>query len=121
MKKITVIGVLVWMIIMLCSCEKDKKELADMSTSDEGEYQAIIWDDRTYVPYCAISNSERGEKIGIVNGDKNDQIFQYNDYPVEEWIISFYHSGEMDNSMLMRELHVTEIPEGLKSDYDWNN
>lgn len=121
MKRIIIIGILVCVIITLCSCGSNKRDLEDMSTLNNGEYQAIIWNDKTYVPYCAISNSDRGEQIGIVNGDKNDQIYQYRGYSVEEWIISFYHSGEMDNSMLMRELNVTEIPSGLKSEYDWNN
>lgn len=121
MKRITVIGILVCLIITLSSCGKNKKDLEDMSTLDTGEYQAIVWKDKTYVPYCVISNSERAEQIGIVNGDKNNQIYQYSGRPVEEWIISFYHSGEMDSSMLMRELSVTKIPEGIQSEYDWNN
>ena len=121
MKRITVIGILVCLIITLCSCRKNKEDLEDMSTLDTGKYQAIVWNDKTYVPYCAISNSERGKQIGIVNGDKNNRIYQYSSYPVEEWMISFYHSGEMDSSMLMRELSVTEIPEGIQSEYDWNN
>lgn len=91
-----------------------------MATLDKGEYQAIVWNDKTYVPYCAVNNSERGDQIGIVNGDENDQIFQYSEYPVEEWLIAYYHSGEMDSSMLMRELRVVEIPEGLQSEYIWN-
>jgi hypothetical protein len=48
------------------------------------------------------------------------QVYQYRDCPVGEWIISYYDSGEMDSSMLMKEEGVTEIPEGLQSEYDWN-
>ena len=29
-----------------------------------------------------------------------------------------YHSGEMDNPMLMKEQSVTDIPEGLETEYD---
>jgi hypothetical protein len=121
MKKFTVIGILVCLVITLCACGKNEKKLVDMSTYDTCDYQAIVWKDKTYVPYCAISNSERGEQIGIVKGNKDHQIYQYGSHPVEEWIISFNHSGEMDNSMLMRELSVTKIPEGIQSQYDWNN
>lgn len=121
MKRITVIGILVCLIITLSSCRKSDKDLVNMSTLDRCEYQSIVWNDKTYVPYCAISNSERGDQIGIVNGDKNNQIYQYSGHQVEEWIISFYHSGEMDGSMLMRELSVTKIPEGIQSEYEWNN
>ena len=37
------------------------------------------------------------------------------------WIISFYKSGEMDNSILMKEINVKQIPDNLKSDYELNN
>jgi hypothetical protein len=121
MKKIVVISILLCLMLTFIFYKKNEKDLVNMSILDKGEYQAIVWNDKTYVPYCAISNSERGELIGIVNGDKNDQIYQYNNYPIEEWIISFYYSGEMDNSMLMRELSVKEIPDGLHSEYNWNN
>jgi hypothetical protein len=91
-----------------------------MSTKDTGEYAAIVWGDKTYVPFCAVNNSERGVQLGIVDEDDNNQIYEYKDHSVEEWVISFYHSGEMDGSMLMREIKVTEIPDGLKSEYEWN-
>lgn len=121
MKRIASVGILVCLIITLCSCGKNKKDLENMTTLVTGKYQAIVWNDKIYVPYCGISNAERGEQIGIVDGDKKNQVYQYRSHPVEEWIISFYHSGEMDSSMLMRELNVTKIPEGLQSEYDWNN
>ena len=121
MKRIAAIVILVCLIITLSSCGKNNTTLEAMSTIDAGKYQAIVWKDKTYVPYCGVDNSERGEQIGIVNGDKNDQVYQYSNHPVEEWIISFYHSGEMDTCMLMREVNVTDIPKGIQSEYDWNN
>lgn len=122
MKRTTVIGILVCLIITLCSCGKNEKGLENMSTLDRGQYRAIVWDAKTYVPYCAISNNERGNQIGIVNGNVNHQIYEYSNHQVDDWIISFYDSGEMDgSSMLMRELSVTEIPDGIHSEYNWNN
>jgi hypothetical protein len=56
-----------------------------------------------------------------VDGDDKDQIYEYKGYPEDQWIISFYDSGLMDGSMLYREIAVTEIPDGLKSEYDWNS
>lgn len=45
--------------------------------------------------------------------------FKYNGYSVDEWIIDFYI---VDNiAMLMKEIDVTDIPDGLESEYDWNN
>lgn len=44
-------------------------------------------------------------------------MYEYRAYSTDEWIISFYRSGEMDNSMLMKEINVTEILDNLQSDY----
>ena len=48
-------------------------------------------------------------------------MYEYRAHSTDEWIISFYKSGEMDNSMLMKEVNVTEIPDNLQSDYKWDN
>jgi hypothetical protein len=106
---------------MLCSCGQSNKKLENMTTQENNDYVAIVWGNRTYVPFCAVDNSEQGAQIGIVNGDKNDQVYEYKDYSTDNWIISFYKSREMDSSMLMKEINVTEIPNNLKSDYEWNN
>lgn len=121
MKRMVYIVVFVLFIITLCSCGQKTKQLENMSTLDTDKYVAIVWGDKTYVPFCAISNSERGKKIGIVNSDENDQVYEYKGYSTDKWVISFYNSGEMDSSMLMRELNVKDIPKGLKSEYEWNS
>ncbi len=80
----------------------------------------IRWNNRRYVPYCAVSNSDRGAQLGMVDGDESDLIYEYKGYAPEDWIISFLQSGLMDSGMLMRETHVTTIPDGLQSKYEWN-
>lgn len=107
--------------IMLSSCGQNNKKIENMETQESNDYLSVIWRDKAYVPFCVVDNKERGIQIGIVNGDKKDQIYEYKDYSTEEWIISFYKSGEMDTSMLMKEINVTEIPNNLQSDYEWNN
>ncbi|MBQ9614098.1 MAG: peptidoglycan DD-metalloendopeptidase family protein [Lachnospiraceae bacterium] len=93
----------------------------EMFVSFAGEdYTEIRWQGRTYVPYCPVDNRDRGAKLGHVGEDENDEIYEYRDYSAAEWLISFYHSGLMDSSMLMREVNVTKIPEGLSSEYWWN-
>jgi hypothetical protein len=92
-----------------------------MTREDNNDYVSIVWKNRTYIPFCAIDNSERGVQIGIVNRDKNDQVFEYKNHSTDDWIISFYKSGEMDNSELMKEINVTKIPNNLQSEYEWNN
>lgn len=119
LKKWIVFAMLAAMVTLLPACGRE--QLADMSTEVNDRYSAILWEGRTYVPYCAISKSQCGEQIGIVNGDKNDRVWEYKGFSAQEWIINGYVSHLMDGTMLCREINVTEIPEGLQSEYEWNN
>ena len=121
MKKLIYFISIFSMSIMLSACSDNNKQLENMSTKETNDYVSIIWEDRTYVPFCVIDNNKRGRKIGIVNKDKNDQVYEFKGYSTDDWIISFYKSGEMDNSMLMKEVNVKQIPDNLESDYEWNN
>lgn len=90
-----------------------------MTTEVHDDYVAIVWEDKVYVPYCVISKTECGEQIGTVDNSKDDKIYEYKGYSVDEWIIDFY---AVDNiAMLYREINVTNIPDGLESEYEWNN
>ena len=103
---------------MLCACST-QHNLVEMNTKEENSYVAIIWDDKTYVPYCAFSKSDCGRQIGIVDGDKDDKVFEYKGYSSDEWIINYY-ANNMDTIMLLREIDVTDIPDNLHSEYEWN-
>ena len=116
MKKALSISLIIAILFSLCACSQ--QELADMGTDENDDYVAIIWEDRTYIPYCAISKSDCGKQIGIVNGDKDDRVYEYKGYSTNEWLINSYI---MDSAMLYREINVTDIPSGLESEYDWNN
>ena len=110
--------------VFLSSCKADRKTGAELLRYTSGEtdaYAYIAIDDKIFVPFSAADNSDRGEQIGIVNGDKKDKIYTYRDCSPDEWIIEFYDSGEMDSSMLLKEENVTDIPAGLTSEYPWNN
>ncbi len=113
-KKRALAGVLAGLV--LCALSACGKELADMARVDAGDYAAIVWDGRTYVPFCAVTG--RGEQIGIVDGDKNDRVYAYGDCSTDEWIVNAYTH---DAAMLFRESSVTEIPDGLYSEYSWND
>ena len=104
--------------VVLCACST-QHNLVEMNTKEENGYVAIIWDDRTYVPYCAFSKSDCGRQIGIVDGDKDDKVFEYKGYSSDEWIINYY-ANNMDTIMLLREIDVTDIPDNLHSEYEWN-
>ena len=73
-------------LIVLCACGKNTN-LIDMSTTEGDEYMAIIWEDRTYAPFCTISKSDCGTQIGYLNGETDDRICEYKDYPTDEWNI----------------------------------
>ena len=61
MKKILSLLLVIIAVFSLCSCSK--RDLANMTTLVTDEYSAIVWDDRIYVPYCAISKSECVSKL----------------------------------------------------------
>lgn len=113
------ISMLILCLSMMIGCSK-VDDLENMSSIEIKDYRAITWNDKIYVPFCAVDNSDRGKQIGIVDNDEDDQVYEYKGYSIDEWLISFYHSGEMDNSMLMREINVKNIPKGLYSEYEWN-
>ena len=115
MKRMLPFMFIMTVIISLCSCSK--QDLADMATSVNDEYAAIVWEDRTYVPYCAIDKTQCGQQIGIIDNDEDDKVFEYKGYSVDEWIINYY---VMDGAMLYKEINVTDIPGGLQSEYEWN-
>lgn len=88
---------------------------------DNGEYAALVWQGRTYVPYCAVDKSALGRQIGgSDNGGVQEDYYTYEDYSGREWLIVYPRSGLMDSPMLYREQSVWEIPEGLESEYAWN-
>lgn len=82
MKKILSLLLVIIAVFSMSSCSK--QDLANMTTLVTDEYSAIVWDDRIYVPYCAISKSECGQQIGIVDGDKDDIVCEYKGYSSDE-------------------------------------
>lgn len=120
MKKILYSNICLWCFVAITLCACGKQELADMATEVNDDYSAIIWEDKTYVPYCAFSKADCGEQIGIVDGDKNDKVYGYKDHSADEWIINIYGKN-LDTAMLYKEINVSNIPDGLQSEYPWNN
>lgn len=103
--------------MMLCACGKNRN-LIDMSTAVGDEYMAIIWEDRTYVPFCVVSKNDCGTQIGYLDGETDDRVCEYKDYPTEEWIANYLTVD--GGAMLFKEINVTDIPDGMESEYQWN-
>ena len=104
--------------VVLCACGGGQ-ELADISTAEGDGYMAIIWEERTYVPFCAVSKNDCGTLIGYVNGDMGDRVCEYKDYPSNEWIANYLTVD--GGALLYKEVNITNIPDGLQSEYKWND
>ena len=119
MRRTFSIFMIVVLAISLCSCSKSKQEpLADMTTSTTDDYEAIVWGDKTYVPYGALSAyGDRGHQIGIVDGVENHKVYECKGYSSDEWIVA---ALPHDAAMLYREIDVTDIPNDWQSEYEWN-
>lgn len=85
------------------------------------DYASIIYEGREYVPYCAISPRERDCYLGYVGEDEQDKVYTCKNYLEEEWLISSLETGATTECMLYKEKDVTNIPDGLSSEYEWNN
>ncbi len=115
-KAILSFAVIFALVISLCSCSE--QDLEDMTRGEGDGYATIIWGDRTYVPYGALSAyGERGKQIGTVDGDEDDRVYELKGYSSDEWIVS---SLPHDLGMLLKEVDVTDIPDGWQSEYEWN-
>lgn len=104
-------------LLTLFSCGR-KQVLPTVEAVEKEGYVAILWENRTYIPFCVISKGDCGKPIGWLEGDPEDIVSEYRDYPPEEWIANYL---TMDGgALLYKEEHVTVIPEGLESEYEWN-
>lgn len=100
---------------LLTACEKQKHELVNMSSVIIDGKRAVVWENRTYSPFCVVSKSDRGEQIGYVDGDEDDRISEYKDHSSDEWLVGWL---PMDGgAMLLKEQSVVDIPDGLEAEY----
>ena len=99
----------------LCACSKQNTELVDMASTNIDGKHAVVWEDRTYMPFCVVSKKDCGEQIGYIDGDTDNRISEYKGYSTEEWLVSWM---PMDGgAMLLKEQSVVDIPDGLEAEY----
>lgn len=116
MKRKIFIFAIIALAVLLCACSQ--RSVENMTTENGDGYEAIVWGNKTYVPYGALSAyGERGKQIGIIDGDKTYRVYECKGYSSEEWIVS---ALPHDPAMLYREIAVTDIPDGWQSEYQWN-
>lgn len=114
--------VLLFSSCLLSACSKnnvDDKIIFETGTTDE--YMYIIWEDKTYVPFCGgILKSQMGSLLGHIKNNEEDKIYELKGYSSSEWLVSFLDTKIMSSSMLFKEINVENIPDNLESDYEWN-
>lgn len=107
-----------FVLILLFACGKNA-DLIDLSTVEGDEYMSIVWEDRTYIPFCVVSKNDCGIQIGYLDGETDNRVCEYKDYATDEWIASYLTVD--GGAMLYKEVNVTDIPDGLTSEYEWNS
>lgn len=105
----------VLLCLRLYSFDKSDPIIFEMLVAKD--YAYIKYNENEYVPYSAVSPADRGEYLGYIKDDKTEEIYTFKGYSKDEWLIS-YCNGE---GMLFKEKNVTNIPDGLTSEYQWNN
>ena len=116
MKKAFFLFMIAVFVISLCACTQ--QDIENMTTEISDGCASIVWKDNTYVPYGALSAyGDRGKQIGIVDGNKDHKVYECKGYSSDEWIVT---ALPHDAAMLLREIDVTDIPDGWQSEYEWN-
>lgn len=46
-------------------------------------HRVIVWEDRIYAPFCVVSKSDCGAQRSFLNGDLEDIVSRYRDFPPE--------------------------------------
>ncbi len=86
-----VIGILVVFVMGACS----QQDLEDMTSGEGDGYATIVWGDKTYVPYGALTDyGERGAQIGIVDGDKDNRVYELKGYSVDKSLFEIVDLSE---------------------------
>ena len=116
MKKIFVLFLISCLFLTaLSACIGQQRDLVDLETISMDGKRCVVWEGRTYVPFCVISKNDRGEQIGYVNGNTNDRVSEYKGYSSEEWLVSWL--GTDGGAILLKEQSVVVIPDGLEAEY----
>lgn len=134
-KEITVFSTLLFIMIVFAGCGSRLQLPENPLVFEQGsnsEYAYLTEGDRVYVPYCPYVSDMLGGCIGYCNYEAVDYgngeegepfrtyIYELQGYSSQEWIVEILDTGYTREGMIFRELNATEIPEGLSSEYKWN-
>ncbi len=107
--------------LLLTGCAGvDKSDPILFETAEREEYISVLWEGREYIPFSGLNPMQRGEYLGHIQGAPDEELYTWKGHSSEEWLISYLDSGMMPDTMLLREVNVTEYPDGIASEYEWN-
>ena len=115
---ILIIGAFAW-IKLNNTFDKSNPIIFEKGSNDN--YSYVIYQNKEYVPYSACSPKDRTKYLGYIKDDEQNEIYTFKNYSEEEWLINLLDTGATKECMLYKEKNVTNIPEGLSSEYEWNN
>ena len=128
---LTALMVLV-LVVALAACgvntgadrvEKDADNLIlfEQRINESEGYFYLKTRDKIYVPYCPYKNEYLGDLIGYYDisfDDDKVDVYEFKGYSSDEWIVDY--DSLINEGMVYRETNAKEIPEGLSSEYKWN-
>ena len=115
MKKFLCLAICMAAVLSLCSCGVQRQELVDMKSVEVDGKRCVVWEGRTYVPFCVVSKRDCGEQIGYLDGDRDDRISEYKGYSPDEWLVSWITTD--GGALLLKEESITDVPNGLEAEY----
>lgn len=104
----------------------DDPVVFEQKVNEQEGYAYLGIDDKIYVPYCPFERRYIGDCIGYCDHAQDaytsggrSYIYEFKGYSSDEWIVEY--DPEINEGMVMREINTANIPDGLSSEYDWNN
>lgn len=124
---------IVLIICLICGCGSkvklpDDSIVYEQEINEEEGYSYLKYGDKVYVPYCAYEKKYLGDCIGYceIPADEyteasREYVFEFKGYSSDEWLIETMELDDCNEGMILREINTTDIPDGLESEYEWNN
>ena len=99
---------------LLCGCgQKGTDELLEFQSTKHDNSVYIVCGEIEYQYYGLPDQADMGERLGSLDGNENDGIYSFRDFPTEDFIVEYLYSGLMDSPVLYRAIGCATEPEGV--------
>ena len=97
---------------LLYGCgQKGTDELLEFESIEHDNAIYIVYGEIEYQYYGLPDQADMGEQLGILDENENHRIYSFRDFPTEDFIVEYLHSGLMDSPILYRAVNCTTEPE----------